>query len=554
MTTQYSMTAIYNGTTRIYWVVTGAPDNTGQYSGYPTNLLTSITTNYTTSSGVTSTGVSTSSLAWQTAVEIDLTAQPTQTLSGDGTYTIAGYTWTKINSANERQNTVLTNGTGITWYPSSNGDLYNSTRTLPALYIPLTSFIPNFTLDMPIRVWLYESTNNEAQSYDSCVLAMEYPSTNTNYVLKRSDDGSQVMNASANFNGGNQGQTNSTGVYSNNVLVVECPDGVGSLKCRQLGGVYNNGFPGYQTLQPIGNLNAETGQNDVQWVGLATGWNLLIGCHRAGSGNNSYTATMGRIKVEYISNSPVAVPGTFVGLYSARPATAPTGTTYRCTDAPFAYVYDGTTWQQNYQGLLTTPYKSLSAPTSWTPINLTSGEYGLKTGDGYYLQTNSNDNAAMHGYIVGSITPGVGGAWTVTLAMSPQLLASNYALSGLVLYDTNTSRYTTWFPYVSTSGLGLGSHGKSSPTSQDYASGGGDNTVFNFRHTILWLRVYFDGTNYNFQFSYDGTNYFTYASGNIGVVSGAPGGWMTPNQYGFMVQAESSGRQTAILVLSETQT
>lgn len=302
MTTQYAMTAIYNSTTRIYWVVTGAPDNTGAQSGYPTNLLTSIATDYTTSSTVTSSGPTYLSNVWQTALEIDFTAQTTQTFTSDGTYTIAGYTWTKINSANETAHTVLTNGTGIVWTPSSTGDLYTTTRTLPALTINLSTYIPNFTLDTPIRVWLYESTSNEAQDYDSCVLAIERPSSNTNYVLKRGHAGSLVQNATANFNGANQGQTNSTGVYTGNgVMLIECSDGVASLKARHLVGVYNNGFPGYPVLQSVGNLNGETGMNDVQWVGKAADWDVLIGAHRAGSGNNSYTATINRIRIEYIN-------------------------------------------------------------------------------------------------------------------------------------------------------------------------------------------------------------------------------------------------------------
>jgi hypothetical protein len=40
------MKAIYNGSTPITWAVSGAPDNTGIYSGYPTNTLTSISVDY----------------------------------------------------------------------------------------------------------------------------------------------------------------------------------------------------------------------------------------------------------------------------------------------------------------------------------------------------------------------------------------------------------------------------------------------------------------------------------------------------------------------------
>src|SRR5579885_737701 len=296
MTTQYVNKATLNGTSTVYWVTSGAPDSTGAQSGYNPVNLTNIAVDYTTNVGVTTTGGQTlSTNSWITALDLDFTQQPTQTLGTDGTVTIAGLSWTKINSANERTATVLTNGTGIEWSPTSTGDYYSGIRTLPGLTISLSSIIPNFTLDTPVRVWMYESSSNETASYDSCVIGVERPTSNTNYAMKRTYFGSQGINATSNYNGGNQGQTNSTGVYSYNVMVMEIL-GVCTRKCNYFIGSYASGFPSVNNLHQLANLNDGSGASDIQYMGQSSDWNFLIGAHRAGSSNNSYTATIARIK------------------------------------------------------------------------------------------------------------------------------------------------------------------------------------------------------------------------------------------------------------------
>lgn len=305
MTTQYAMTAIYNGTTRIYWVVTGAPDTTGTQSGYPTGLLTSIVTDYTTSSSVTSSGNTVYANVWQTALELDFTAQTTQSISSDGSYTIGGYSFTKINSADDRVAMAVTNGTGLVVQPgtagANGGDYINNIRTLPALTMALSTYVPNFTLDTPIRVWLYNSADNAAANYDACVLAFERPNGNTNYAAKKGYSGALSLNCTANFNASNQGQTNSTGVYTNNVFVLECLDGLSSLRSRFFSGTFGNGFPGFSTLKQVATVGPSTGAFDSQFTGQPSDWNLLIGAQRAGSSTSTYSTTIARIRIEYIA-------------------------------------------------------------------------------------------------------------------------------------------------------------------------------------------------------------------------------------------------------------
>lgn len=110
---------------------------------------------------------------WQTVLDLDFTAQTTQTLSPDTTYSIGGLTFTKRNSANETANTVLTNGTGISFTPSTAGDFINSTRSFPYLFLPFSQLpMPNLDWSSGIRVWAYISASNAAANFDNSILAV----------------------------------------------------------------------------------------------------------------------------------------------------------------------------------------------------------------------------------------------------------------------------------------------------------------------------------------------------------------------------------------------
>lgn len=511
MTTQYVNKATYNGTTTVYWVTSGAADSTGVYSGYNTSLLTSIAVDYTYTGTTAGTSATTVSNVWQTALEIDFTAQPTQTLGTDGSVSFAGYTWTKINSANERSATVNTLGTGLVWSPGSTGDLYQSTRTMPGLTLNLASVIPNFSLDTPLRVWLYESTSNESQNYDSCVIAVERPASNTNYVLKRSYAGGTVQNCSANFNGSNQGQTNSTGVYSNNVIVVEMSQGVSALRARHLVGTYSNGFPGYSSLTSVGNLNAETGMNDVQWLGKAADWDLLIGSHRAGSGNNSYTATIARIKIEYLSTQAVGSPTINYGLYSSRPTSAPTGSVYNPSDGPVSYVYTGTAWAPIISGNVS---GNEVAPSNTSPFSTVNGSSNATiTVQGGCISmasiTNNSSTQNIQGQEV-AYTPTSGQSITGWF----QMFGGNTCAAGIYVRESSTGKLLPYGidfngPSNSQQNLFVGRYTNFTTYS---GSNSFNDTIFGGIKQPFGLRISYNGTNYSYQYSIDGITWVTFGS------------------------------------------
>lgn len=549
MTTQYAMTAIYNGTTRINWVVTGAPDLTGAQSGYPTGLLTSIATDYTTTSAVTAAGNTFFSNVWQTALEIDFTAQPNQTLGTDGTVTIAGLSWTKANSANERTATVITNGTGLVWSPTSTGDYFNATRTTPLLTLNLSSLIPNFTLDTPIRAWMYESTSNEAANFDSCIVALERPASNTNYVLKRSFSSGNVQNCSANVNGTNSGQTNSTGVYTGNgVLVVECPDGVASIKCRHLVGAFGTGsFPGYSTLTSVGNFNGETGLNDVQFLGKATDWNFLIGSHRAGSSNNTYTSTIARIRIEYININGNANVVASSGVGSNRPPAVGSGRLYFVDDAPIVYIDDPTTsaWKGYSSG-----YVNGSPGTGWTAV----GTLGITQRGDALLATAAANNKISTGLktlpagvvaagpwiteVVGEVVFTDGSTYPefgVVVSNGTTAGTSNALFCGIYNYSGNTHSFGAWQETLNTQ------------TRPAVYFGANTNNAAYPANSPNYFRIVNDGTNYIYQYSLNkGAIWKTFFNNTVAGVG------LTITNFGFSVGCVNGAGYVAANILGCT--
>jgi hypothetical protein len=113
---------------------------------------------------------------WATALDLDFTAQSSQSLTTDGTYTIGvnpytqlGLVWNKINSSGDATAMALTNGSGLVIKPASATNISAGTFSAPALRIPLNSIIPDWTIFMPFRVWVWVSANNAATATDQAV-------------------------------------------------------------------------------------------------------------------------------------------------------------------------------------------------------------------------------------------------------------------------------------------------------------------------------------------------------------------------------------------------
>ena len=93
--------------------------------------------------------------------------------------------------------------------------------------------------------------------------------------------------------------------YTNNTMVVSLVDGIASFEAKYTAGVYSGAFPSLSSLNHIamyqGSSNNGYSVFDVNYLGTNNQWNLVINAQRAGSGDTGYSATIARIKIEYIA-------------------------------------------------------------------------------------------------------------------------------------------------------------------------------------------------------------------------------------------------------------
>lgn len=103
---------------------------------------------------------------WTTALDVDFSAQTSQSLASDGSYTIAGISgWQKENSASEATGMLITNGSGLRIRPSS-GTYTSTTRTLPLLFLPFSAFMPsNLDVTTYVRGQIEIASDNLANTY-----------------------------------------------------------------------------------------------------------------------------------------------------------------------------------------------------------------------------------------------------------------------------------------------------------------------------------------------------------------------------------------------------
>ncbi len=240
---------------------------------------------------------------WKTALDLDFTAQTTQTLSPDTTYTIGGLTFTKHNSANEASNCVLTNGTGITITPTSGTDIVNSTRSLPLLFLPLSQLsISNLDWSTAIRAWIYVSAANPGGNYDNSVLSFGTDSTDWNYNALRGFNGSQGLWLRRTINA----SSNNSGVYG--VTLNNSSVQVISLTMDSTwGNIYHGNlttWPGSTwptTVRPMYSWTDGTGGVVDGFAGNAGtpgGLGVFFGAMRSGS-VTAFASTFARLRIDY---------------------------------------------------------------------------------------------------------------------------------------------------------------------------------------------------------------------------------------------------------------
>lgn len=254
------------------------------------------------------------SLPWITALDLDLTTQGNQTINVDTTYSIGGLTWTKINTSGDSSPMTLTNGSGLIITPTSAANIGSSTFSAPALRIPITSIIPNFTLNMPIRMWIFVSSDNAAANFDGVYwgtfvsgsgIANQYTISGYKGFASSSGWGSQltVLNSNVTFT------TPAVPSSTNKVGVMSYPLGIiGGAAPLSTGTTVSGGvWPAQSSLilttaaaitaSSSGAISSSSSGNHI-----LTDLNFFIAAIRS-PGSAGYNATIARFRVDYLPNT-----------------------------------------------------------------------------------------------------------------------------------------------------------------------------------------------------------------------------------------------------------
>lgn len=126
-----------------------------------------------------------SASGWQTALDLDFSAQGSQAMGTNGSYTIGGYSWSRQNAASDRVAMALTNGTGLVIQPGTS-DYFDATRTVPLVRLPLSQLaIPNLSWSTRLRIWAYISADNSAANFDFCGAGLDNDATTRDFLTVR---------------------------------------------------------------------------------------------------------------------------------------------------------------------------------------------------------------------------------------------------------------------------------------------------------------------------------------------------------------------------------
>ena len=234
---------------------------------------------------------------WRTVFDCDFTTEASQTLGSDTTYTVCGVVMTKVYSANERSAMAITHGTGLVVSPTASHYL-GATATLPALTIPLSTLVPGFTLETPLRMSLYQVSDNRSSAEDGSMIGVKVSTANMYYFSGLGETGGSSSGIFARQYYGSTSYittgTTTAPCSTATVAVLSIP-GVTQGALTASCGTYSAGWPTSYTAA-IGNMRADEISGWIPSIGATSDWQLVIGAQA--SGNTVYTATIGRIKLE----------------------------------------------------------------------------------------------------------------------------------------------------------------------------------------------------------------------------------------------------------------
>lgn len=241
---------------------------------------------------------------WQTAVDVNFITQANQTFATDGSYTVGGLSWTKVNSSGDATAMAIVNGTGLVVQPASATDLGGATDTGPTLELPFSNAITGYSSDMPLRIWAYIASQNFAANFDGATVNFGNRTSKTFFLAVPgfSTAISPNLNVYIAFN------FNSTGLsFTNigplpNVIMLEAPNGIDGGKFLVYSGTWSSGWPARSALSPLALQEPWSGTSTVLTnitpFGTASQWAMRLGAHRAGSGT-ALNVAFGQARIDF---------------------------------------------------------------------------------------------------------------------------------------------------------------------------------------------------------------------------------------------------------------
>ena len=242
---------------------------------------------------------------WITDLDLDVTAQSTQTFGSDGTYTVAGNAnWRKINSAGDATPLVLTNGVGIVVTPASATEMTGTTYNAPWIGVQLASLISGFHGMMPLKFCVHITANNVAANYDNALFgAAVYNSALLYQLTQYAQYGVNTVGtgSSATLTVSGLGTVYSDGNgVSDNVVCAEMPDGAMGPHVNLYSGSYASGWPSDQSLRSWTFAVGGSGSTSNSSANLkdATSVYAFVGAKRSSSAT-AYAVTYAHLRVQH---------------------------------------------------------------------------------------------------------------------------------------------------------------------------------------------------------------------------------------------------------------
>jgi hypothetical protein len=253
-----------------------------------------------TDAGANSTVTIASTQGWNTALDIDFTSLGTIALATDTSYTIGGFTWNKINSANDSVAAGISAADGLkivpTNSPNTNYNPAGPTRNLPGITIAMSTAIPSFDPFMKFRVWAYNSDISPVNAnYQMAVIAIDTGDlTKPALSVRRGFNSNQTFILDASIGATEIYSLNPMTLNStNNVVVIEV-DRIGSPYMYVSYGSYSSGWPAKNALTalkyPIPSAWDST---------LITKSNAMLLLGGVAVAATPPTIKFGRVKIEY---------------------------------------------------------------------------------------------------------------------------------------------------------------------------------------------------------------------------------------------------------------